>query len=391
MRIVRTALGLVVSVGAAFVACTGTSDPPIFPVSRPIGIQPSCGKPGDTVSVTVPRGDGCTPMGNGHEVTFHPGVRTLAEGNPGDGETCVMTATVPEGARTGKLEVLRNTRDPERFESQDVFTIPCPEIDASAPDGSLESGTDSSVAAGPPLNTIFVHRKFSDSTIANTATYTFPKVLTDAQRTALERAETNVKAELSPPGIPVGTCAPFEIVPPGADMPKPLYRGPLTLSAGATKVLDGIQCDPTFVYRQPYNHQQITGSNVWALGFAGDRAQEGFEIPDATAPIPTTTITSPNPATPDIDVAQAAFTIAWNVTVAKYMTIWLERSSGSPVVCVADPLAGTFTIPASFIGGPGEVMLTISTGDLRRVVIAQLAQAIMAMSVHEYAFTLHVQ
>ncbi|HVJ90935.1 MAG TPA: hypothetical protein VM580_14125 [Labilithrix sp.] len=363
-------------------------------VEDAVTFSPACGKAGDEITIRAkPLRDqeGC--VRSGKSATFHPGVVSDSQaGMFSSPDTCTFTVHVPEAARTGTLEVDMDSQGAQRgtLVSKDVFTIPCPPDSGPGVDPDA-STPDSSVPAGPPLNAVFIHRRFSNSPQVNTEGYTFAKLLDDAQKAAVARREAIVRSELSPPGIAVGTCAPLALPAEGADLPKPIYRGPLALKAGPSTVFDGLQCGPDFVYRKPYQHSSFTGATIWELAWGGDGSEEGLTVADATGPIPTLDITTPNPATPDVDVPQGPLTIVWNATLAKLMTIYLLRSSGAPIVCVADPLAGTFTIPANFIGGPGEVQMAISGGDLRRLAITQLALAIMTMQIHNYEFTLHVQ
>lgn len=389
MRYAPLVFAVVSSTVIGFVACTSDNEETLTPVTGQLRMSPLCGQAGDVVSFTVPPHDGC----RSHEVVFHPGVGVPGSVTTASDGTCTVTATVPEAARSGKVEVRQSgsldAKD-KRHETSEAFTIPCPG-DSGPPDSPVDSGPDTSAPAGPPLNALFLHRRFAQSTIVNTQAYTFAKLLDDAQRAAIARHEAIVRSELAPPGIAVGSCATLDLPAAGADFPKPVYRGPLSLKAGTSTVFEDLQCDANFVYQKSYPHASFTGAPIWELAWAGDRMEEGFTIPDATGPIPSLGVTTPNPALFDIDVPQGAFTVVWNATVAKLMTIHLLRSSGAPVVCVPDPLAGTFTIPASFIGGPGEVQMSINGGDLRRLAIAQLTLAIMTMQIHSYEFTLHVQ
>src|SRR5688572_1194797 len=96
----------------------------------------------DTAGGSVVMNPLCGGAGTTTASAFIPeSKRPATASRPARAERASWTATVPEAARTGTVEVA--TSGP--------FTIPCPG-DSGVPDAPLpDGGPDSSVPAGPPL------------------------------------------------------------------------------------------------------------------------------------------------------------------------------------------------------------------------------------------------
>lgn len=393
MRLAPIVLGLIASAAAVVVACREDNVVP-GTGGGTITINPVCGSAGQLVTIIVPqRGGTC----GDHRVRFHPGVEVGGTTAAGASGQCVVTATVPEAARTGTVEVAYEgeafVQSGNVYATSGPFTIPCPG-DAAPPDSSPDGGPG--VDSGEPvhpLNAVWVHRRYSNSNGVNTDGFTYPTTMTPAQAAEVAKRDALASSELSPPGVAVGTCAPVTLPEPGAEEPKPICRGKFSVKTATSTVIDGINCGPDFHYKQTYTWASFyEGVNDgWEIAWEGDRAEPGFSIPNAVSRIHPLLLTSPNPATPDVDVPQAAFNVTWSPTLVQLMTLYFLRASGTPIACAVDPKAGTFTVPASVIGGPGELAMYVSAGDLRRIFIAQIAHAIMTMSIHNYEFYLHVQ
>lgn len=155
-RVTLVALGVMTLIGVV-AGCEDESGGPTDMRGGPndprlLRFAPSCGKEGDTITVSFDRLGFAGPTArcdDAFEVRFSPNIAVPGTGNDSEGDGhCRVDAIVPAGATTGTIVVARRrpgTGEIDTQASERVYAIPCPPDgggDADASDPSHVDPTD---------------------------------------------------------------------------------------------------------------------------------------------------------------------------------------------------------------------------------------------------------
>lgn len=260
--------------------------------------------------------------------------------------------------------------------------------DGEEPGRGVDARTSSA-----PLNTILFHYRIGHASSAHLSVTSYRDVMETAEeKTLLVQEEAHVRGALEPANVALGSCGPSTRPAPAGDALVRVTRGPMTLTAGKSNVVGGINqrgihVGSTWSYETDYEHAVFANEPSWDLAFEEPGSPElpPFRMLDATGPIPTVAITAPTVTNDELSVAAGPLTIEWDETSARRMVISLPDA-----VCAVDPSARSFTIPKEVIGAPGEKFIRIEAGDIRRLGIPSLGRAILTMQLDSQSFALHV-
>ena len=265
------------------------------------------------------------------------------------------------------------------------------EVCSDLHDGEEVNGQIAARTSDAPLNTILVHGRLGNEARAHLSVTSFRDDPTADERVLVLREEARVRSALEPSNVAIGTCGARTTTPTIEAPSLRVNRGFLRLIAGRSDVVDssdarGISPGSTRSYEAGYDYAKFAGEPRWGLTFDGCEPTRAFSVNDVTSPIPTLLVTAPSVAGDGLTVSSGPLTIEWAATNARRIVI-----SVGDTVCAVDPLARSFTIPREAIGGPGENVVRIEAGDIRRLGIPSLGRAILTMQLHTQTFALHVR
>lgn len=258
-------------------------------------------------------------------------------------------------------------------------------------DGKVETASDPRTSDAQ-LNTILIHERASGQASAHLTVASYrDDIATDAEKSLLVQEEAHVRGVLEPPNIAIGTCGPIMRPPSVGDALTRIDRGLLSLLADDDPVVcsvnpRAIAIDKGQRYSAYYDHVSFAIWPSWNLVFDGGKDGRPFKLWNATGPIPTLSVTAPSVGASGVTIPAGPLTVAWAGTRARRMVI-----SVNDAVCAVDPRAGSFTIPREIIGGPGEKIVRIDAGDIRRLGIPSLERSILSVQLDTQSFALHVQ